>query len=302
MEVDSAILKNVIFIGAAENGTFVPKATGFLVSSEFEKIPFTYVVTAEHVIMRMKSKGYDRPLFRINTPDSGFRLFTCEYDHWSSHPDSANKATDVVVCQLATGEAPIEFLALDKSMLFGADKLQSENVGIGDDVFMVGLFRSHFGKTKNVPIVRTGNIASMPGEPVHTKYCGDIDAFLIEARSISGLSGSPVYWRSPPVRIINGQLQIRHGVRFGLLGLMHGHFDIKNINEDIVTDSDPQRAPQGINTGIGVVIPAQKILDILDQPSFENARHATVQQLKQSNPNRFAQLVAAWESRQHSPS
>jgi hypothetical protein len=50
----------------------------------------------------------------------------------------------------------------------------------------------HTGDLKNVPIVRVGNLASYPSEQIQTRAFGRMEAYLIEARSIGGLSGSPV--------------------------------------------------------------------------------------------------------------
>jgi hypothetical protein len=58
-----------------------------------------------------------------------------------------------------------------------------------------------------------------------------------EARSIGGLSGSPVFVSMAPTRIIDGHTQFTWGAQFLSLGLMHGHFDIRNLNEDSAIDS-----------------------------------------------------------------
>jgi hypothetical protein len=111
-----------------------------------------------------------------------------------------------------------------------------------------------------------GHIACMRHEPVLTAY-GYIDAYLIEARSISGLSGSPVFF-------INGTRAIKSGPGtvalslaadkpyYLLMGLVHGHFDIRNLNEDTVVE-DERKTTGGINTGIGVVIPVDKIIETI---------------------------------------
>jgi hypothetical protein len=52
---------------------------------------------------------------------------------------------------------------------------------------------------------------------------------------------------------------------------MHGHFDIKNLNEDVVIDTLGD-ATRGINTGIGVVIPVEKILETIDHPELVELR------------------------------
>jgi hypothetical protein len=75
----------------------------------------------------------------------------------------------------------------------------SLNVGPGDEVYFMGRFIAHDGKQRNTPIVRFGSIAMMPREPVHqTQRAFDQESFLIEARSLSGFSGSPVMLYIPP--------------------------------------------------------------------------------------------------------
>jgi hypothetical protein len=69
--------------------------------------------------------------------------------------------------------------------------IETEAIGIGDEVFMVGLFRNHLGRDRNEPIIRVGNIAAMPTDPIRSQVYGDMRAILVEARSIGGLSGSP---------------------------------------------------------------------------------------------------------------
>lgn len=53
----------------------------------------------------------------------------------------------------------------------------------------------------------------IPSELIHTDKLGDIEVYLIEARSIGGVSGSPVFVRESFPRA---------GKHY-LLGLMHGH-------------------------------------------------------------------------------
>ena len=67
--------------------------------------------------------------------------------------------------------------------------MEREEIGIGSEVYFPGLFVHHHGR--NEPIVRGGIVSSMPTEPVLTEF-GEIHAYLAEARSVGGLSGSPV--------------------------------------------------------------------------------------------------------------
>jgi hypothetical protein len=147
--------------------------------------------------------------------------------------------------------------------------ISKEQIGLGTEVFLVGLFAHHFGKRKNIPIVRVGNISAMPEELVETRM-GKIDAYLVEARSLGGLSGSPVFANLGVVRMHDGQLQMRTGDPFlYLLGLMHGHWDLRvsEIDDDVVDNTGIQR----VNMGIGIVVPAQKIIEVINQPRIVQA-------------------------------
>ena len=68
-------------------------------------------------------------------------------------------------------------------------------IGVGEDVFMIGLFVDHNGISKNVPSARFGNISLLPNEmakiPQETGYNGV--SYIIDMHSRSGFSGSPVY-------------------------------------------------------------------------------------------------------------
>jgi hypothetical protein len=223
------------------------------------------LVTAQHVVSALLAADHDIWL-RVNTKDGGTTEEKVPNEFWQfGHPERGGLETDVAVCQVGFTESEeVRAIGLNgpQSIAATADVLQRQDIGVGDEVLIVGLFRSHHGRERNIPIVRVGNIAMMKGEPVYTKYCGYIVAHLIEARSISGLSGSPVFVNNPPVRIIGGQTRFTEGPQHYLLGLVHGHFDIQNLNEDIVTERE-RDVTRGINTGVAVVVPVEKIVGVI---------------------------------------
>ena len=106
-------------------------------------------------------------------------------------------------------------------------------------------------------------------EKVPTKY-GDVDAYLIEARSIGGLSGSPVFLRDTST----GKIY--------LFGLAHGHWDIPPANKnDIQIDYDSKSS---VNMGIAIVIPATKILEVLYHEEFIKIRNQYDKEMKDKTP------------------
>ena len=164
----------------------------------------------------------------------------------------------------------VEWKAIPASMLLTRAIAEEHTIGPGDELFFPGLLVTHHGKNRNLPIIRAGTIAAMREEPVLTKAYGEIDAYLVEARSIGGLSGSPVFVNVGPGR---GGIVIHEGPSFFLLGLMHGHYDSELTDTDIALEDEP-RAGQ-VNMGIAIVIPAEKIREALDQEEFAAQRAVT---------------------------
>jgi|SRR5271169_2844404 len=268
MYVEDFVRQCVLFLGNKDErtGKFIPRATAFIVSILEGGLGFRYIVTAEHAISAFAEKGWEI-YFRSNLINGGVREDNWSSAHWYFHPDVGS--TDVAVASIDF-QPDEEFKNIvlrggspERGIAGTAAFLKANRLGVGDEIFIVGLFKSHHGLKRNVPIVRTGNLAMMRGEPVHAGHCGYTDAYLVEARSIAGLSGSPVF--------IHWQLPEPGVTQFRLLGLMNGHFDITNLNEDTVVDSESQ-VSGGINTGIGVVIPVEKILETLDQPELVELR------------------------------
>jgi hypothetical protein len=72
------------------------------------------------------------------------------------------------------------------------------------------------------PTARFGNIAQMPNEPVIIKRF-EQDCFLVEARSIGGFSGSPVFWHVLP--FAGGAYRPKGNLQLGplLLGVELGY-------------------------------------------------------------------------------
>lgn len=155
-------------------------------------------------------------------------------------------------------------------MFLTDEVIRSKGIGTGDEVFITGLFIHLAGSARNLPIVRMGNIAMMPDEPVPTRM-GLIDAYLIEARSIGGLSGSPAFVRETVPGGIGG---------FYLLGLMHGHWDIPPEERDDHVPRADEDAQAKVNMGIAIVVPATKILQVLNHPPLVEIRRTRDQELQ----------------------
>ena len=249
-------------------------ATGFFVSVPCESprlrgIQSVYFVTAKHVASDLKGREL---YFLVNKIGGGVTPFTTVFgNHWYLHP--TDKTADVAVIQVGL-QSDADIRTVFIANFATPDKIEEMNLGIGDEVFTVGLFTLAAGTSRNKPIVRHGNIAMMPAEQIQTEL-GYADVYLIEARSIGGLSGSPVFVRPTlhvPLKDNNGMAQ--HGFCVGhggtLLGLMHGHWDIEE--SQINSPKLVHNHKRGVNIGFGIVVPAIKIMETINRPELVKRR------------------------------
>ena len=276
MLVPERIRKCVLFLGIKQEDHFHPRATAFAVEIDDQNYRWRYLVTAEHVVARSLALGQDLWL-RVNTVGADPAEIRIDASSWYFHPNSAEAATDVAVCPISFDRSEeIDPVPIHGPRSVAATRavIDDVRIGVGDEVIVAGLFRSHYGQQRNVPIVRVGNVAMLDGDPVKTKNGSYVDAYLIEARSIGGLSGSPAFVHLPAIRTIDGKTELSRQKSFYqvyLLGLMHGHFDVEDLNLDVVLD-DPKDSSSGIHTGIGVVIPVEKIIETVMQSKLVEAR------------------------------
>ncbi len=290
VRVPDNIFKGIAFIGEVAGRDTSGRAhgdlygTGFFVqvaSPRFPHLRFAYIVTAKHVIADLK----DREIYiLVNDTEGGVTQLARIGPTWWLHPDdSPTSYIDVAVRQVGF-QNNVDLFAVTEKDFITKEAIKTGYVALGDEVFMTGLFSPAPGTKRNMPIIRHGNVAMFPEDQIQTEF-GFADAYLVEARSIGGLSGSPVFVR-PPLRygieMPEGSTAYFDAIgKFGLLGLMHGHWDIKEskINDPQI-EHDQKR---GVNLGIGIVIPATKILETINQTGLAVLRKLGEENMARQN-------------------
>ncbi len=276
MTIPDEIRKCVAFVGfQLADGSTQLAGTVFFVSREMEGVKdrtFSYAVTAKHVIEGIGRKGLSTLLLRLNTAAGRAIWATSRLHSWHFHPD--DPSVDVAVARFYLDEK-LDHLCCPLALAATPDIVAREQIGVGHEVCLAGLFSPHHGRERNIPIVRVGNIAAMPREKVNTKV-GDMDAYLIEARSVGGLGGSPVFVHAGYIR----HADVSAAPQLFLLGLMHGHFDVKSLRKGATEDALDADA---INMGIGIVIPVDKIMQVINQPAFRNFEAPMEESLRKSS-------------------
>jgi hypothetical protein len=269
MRIPDQIRDCVCFLCTEENGRYQCKGTGFFVSVRAEHLEgywHLYLVTARHNVVNAINEG--GLYMRLNTVEGGVDYIRVETD-WI-YPES--DASDVAVTEFNIPIDRFQFSSLTIEMLATEGEVRTHHIGIGDEIYIAGLFTQRHGTRRNLPIVRTGIIASMPDEPIQDEQSGlEYDAYLAEVRSIGGLSGSPVFIFVQ----VAGTLMPMRGAplvwthKIFVLGLIRGHWDIRRTPSIYGLALDDMAA---VNMGMATVTPIQEVIDILRGDELVRAR------------------------------
>lgn len=272
--INDELLDCVIYLYGSKDEALAGEnigGSGFLVSYPSSKGNaaggFIYAVTNRHVIRQKCST------VRLNTADGKMDVFEFHPSSWT-----CSETDDLAVRALpgAISATEYRFKVVPRKMFLTREMASPQvyNIGVGDDVKMIGRFINIEGKQKNTPTARFGCIAQMPLEPIQSEDLGvpyGQESFLADIKSIGGYSGSPVFWEAfpaPDKPRPNNVLPREY-----LLGVDWAH--IMNWSPVCGIDGKPQMAGNQVelNTGIAAIVPAWKLLDLLDDhPMLKSQR------------------------------
>jgi hypothetical protein len=269
MFIPPEILTCVAFIGVArEDGTQVPVGPAFFLSQRIavEGEPgyrdIHFLVTAAHVINNIALTPADEVLVRVNVDGDATKWIRTRVVDWVSHP--TDSSVDVMAYRILWNPSIKWIIERFRSnIVYSSTSRPKRSISVMS-CFSRGLFWPHHGESRNIPIVRIGAIAAMPMEKVTADFGGvskKIDAYLAEVRSVGGLSGSPVF--ASMIGSRRGALVVSHPTPFRLLGLIRGHFD-DEMPQNISARTQGRRPAERVNMGIALVVPAVKILEVLE--------------------------------------
>jgi hypothetical protein len=305
--IPQQVINGVFYLYSSKEDALVgkdPGGTGFIIhlgggfDSSFPD-PIFYGVTNWHVAC---DRGFST--IRLNTVDGGVDVIDLGPEEWHFIPGKYDIA--VVPLSLDGALHTASSTAIHQFSAKPRPQHDSERIGVGDDVFMIGLFVDHAGLTTNVPSARFGNISMLPDKRAAirqpTGYLGK--SYVVDMHSRSGFSGSPVYvyrtfgsdlgdrfwgdefenlqidnWNevyqhNAPMR---GRIQSR--TLFKLLGIHWGQFAEKwQLTEGAKTAESRSLVVEGGYvaglSGMTCVIPAWHIMEVLDIPELVTLRKA----------------------------
>lgn len=276
MRISENARRTVVFFGAPspKTGGIEYRGTGFLVTYKEENRGFGYLVTARHVAEKVNAA--DQAVVRLNTKDASSVTLEMDDVIWTYHPDP-DVDVAVMPCNISQDDYDVGYYNLLDLVTRDSGPFR---VQCGDPICIIGLFRLHSGSQRNVPIVHSGNIALLPDpkEPIPiidpAGVVHEMEAYLVEAQTLEGLSGAPVFQREVVMTKLwpdhnGGPALLVTGAQ--LLGVYSGAWagnpsptlsDEKNLSTD-------RRVP----VGMGIVVPGEKILEIIqDDPDLKKSR------------------------------
>jgi hypothetical protein len=274
--------KCVIFFGVPTPEKPIEYAgTGFLVNYHEQNLPFGFLVTARHVASALQKHEDTGFTLRMNRKGGSSTQIITEAP-WRFHPD---ETVDVAASPITIpADADQVFYELEDDNVVDYEKINNDVI-CGDIINIVGLFRLHAGSQRNVPIVHTGNIAALPDAvervPMRDRVTNQLvetEAYLIEAQTLEGLSGSPVFvhsiWSLGSYPMREGtHPRVLGGVK--LLGLYSGAWD--GEPGTILAADRNLSGGKRVPVGMGIVVPAKKIVELIrDDPEFKSGRQKII--------------------------
>lgn len=274
MRLQDDARKCVVYLGLESDDSFDAAGTGFFLMYD----DFAYIVTAKHVADQFADAPFN---IRVNGKSGGSQSVHLDGVSWHHHPD---ESVDLALVQLRAFGEDADWLSFPGEHLATKERLSSENIGPGDLIYAVGLFRELAGSRRNLPVVHTGHIAMLPDECVpvldwddpdaeRNKSIKMVEAYLVEAHTLHGLSGAPVFVRSS-IKTIPAEKSRAIPLAAGALSLLGMWQGAWKAPPDRILAHQTGRGFQ-VSVGMGVVVPANKIKEILDMPGAAQERLET---------------------------
>lgn len=242
--------------------------TGFFVtvpSQTHQDHQYLYAVTNWHVACRGSS------VIRFNTATGGTKFINLGPDEWEF---DSNVGADIAAVSISESEIDDDTRQLIAPIGVGAFAPEDgDDIGVGEDVFMVGRFLDYDGGKTNVPSSRFGCISTMP-VPVRQGLGKNVNSYCIDMRSRSGYSGSPVFvYRTPGTDIEFMEETHLFDTGRGFLYFLGIHVSQFEEKLEYIDEAGVNRVGKGLS-GMTTVAPASMIKDILMMDKFKYQREA----------------------------
>lgn len=257
-KVPIQVKKSVAFIFAKDsNQGLVPQGTGFFVlmrdNQNTDTTNFGYLIMTRSAITKLNGSFFDSIYIRINRKDGYSDTITIPMvqngaPRYFLHPDSA---VDLAMVPAFPDGNRYDFLFTPVGMIAPIDFLKQQDISEGDELFYTGMFDSHLGMFKNIPVVQFGKISQLSEEKYRTEN-GYTELYLLDVAASVGSNGSPMYYYDEAVK--NGD-KIIVPAKLLLAGIISGNYGNGNNASGLIG-----------------VVPAYKLTELLTTPTVVKER------------------------------
>ncbi|MGA9170082.1 MAG: serine protease [Nitrososphaeraceae archaeon] len=213
------VKKCVTFIFEEKGNGIIPLGTGFFVGIQSQSdLHAVYFVTAKHVLQSAYVQG--KVLLRMNTTKGNLEYIEIDLARHVilTHPDVN---VDIAATLLYPPQDHFDYLYIPQAYFVDNIVLKEKNIREGSRAFFAGLFGKFYGKQRNYPVVRFGNISLITDEKIEVEPTKFSHLYLVECQSLGGFSGSPVFFEYG--RVTREKVFFSPEIYLG--GVMKGHYN-----------------------------------------------------------------------------
>lgn len=230
-----------------------------------------YLVTSKSVAERMDCCPI---LIGLNYKDGRKAILEADTLPWYFHPTETIAVDAAVTPFAATNWDLLDIEPVPERLFASGEMTRNGSIAVGDEITAVSAFtRFSWEDDRHFPIVRTGHLSMIPTLRLPVRHSEPMDAYVAE---IAGLSGSPI-WTQPTAGLYTAQKedgqtnpspQLDDGANVIFLGLLHGTWEVPD------GAMKGQTAPytKNMTSGMSIIVPAHKILEVINQPELASLR------------------------------
>jgi len=271
--------------GPCGTGVIVGLPNGAIDPARFVAVRHAYAVTCHHNL------AVGASIIRINTSDGKSRDIEFEPHEWQFIRGADDLcAVDITDRQAATDD----IMCIPRNLCAVRDFIKLNDVGVGEDGFMLGLFEPVVSQRRNIIAGRFGNVALLAQDdhPIEQGHGRLRPSHIFDMHSRPGFSGSPVFiYRTPSTDLRDIHMQ-RLKLMFGapetlsepdwaknmqdaqntflmLLGIHSAQYNDIVEAKKVATASNRVRGniPLEIPGSMTVVVPAWEALRLIEENS-----------------------------------
>lgn len=232
-------------------------------------------------------------VIRINRNDGTSEPFEFAPEEWIFDPNGHDLAISPPL-PLSGGVHKAEAISVS-DLQCPPNVGSGRDVGVGDDIFMIGRFIDYVGAETNEPALRFGNISIFDAKIAVGPSNRRRRSIVLDMHSRTGFSGSPVFVYRTPIVTETGISRVFSGFYIGVLGVHWGQFperwEIKTQRKSHLKKTLPNT--QGIISdgsyveglsGMSCTVPSEHVVSLLSNHKIAEMHSAIELDMDLDNP------------------